>query len=273
MSSANNRNGDRSDRDTPAPRLIKKKRRHGSDHRGAGWKVAYADFTTALLALFIVLWIMAQDSETRFAVAHYFNTGVLPGAGSLLAAEGAVVEMPAADRGREAPVSLGELERRRFEEVRRRIEDLLSRLSNWTTLREQIRLEMVPAGLRIEIMEKEDSLFFDIGSATPKPRLRELVGIIAGEIKELPNRIAVEGHADSRPYNDSKKYGNWELSVDRANAARRLMEESGLPSGQVQEVRGYADQQLLDAQDPLSYRNRRISITVLYSKTGKTKKL
>ena len=150
-----------------------------------------------------------------------------------------------------------------LEEVKKRISEAIAQLPELSHLKDQVALEITDEGLRIELMDKENSHFFDLGSASLKPETQELLGIIAKELGKLPNHITVEGHTDSRPYG-SKNYTNWELSADRANAARRLMEEAGLRAGQVTSVRGCADRQLHNRQDPLDFQNRRVSILVMF---------
>ena len=150
-----------------------------------------------------------------------------------------------------------------LEEVKKRISEVIAQLPELSHLKDQVALEITDEGLRIELMDKENSHFFDLGSASLKPETQELLGIIAKELGKLPNHITVEGHTDSRPYG-SKNYTNWELSADRANAARRLVEEAGLRAGQVTSVRGCADRQLHNRQDPLDFQNRRVSILVMF---------
>ena len=130
-------------------------------------------------------------------------------------------------------------------------------------LKDQVALEITDEGLRIELLDKENSHFFDLGSANLKPETQEVLKIIARELGKVPNRVGVEGHTDSRPYG-TKNYTNWELSADRANAARRLMEDGGVKPGQVVAVRGCADRQLRNPKDPLDFQNRRVSIMVMF---------
>lgn len=253
---------------SPALRIVKKKHGHGG-HHGGSWKVAYADFVTAMMALFIVLWIMSQSQSIRLAVAQYFkDPGILTGSSSLMETSGITGDLPTPGLSQElqtpppVPAEI-DLEKARLEQVRKHIEAIIVQLPELKALQDQIRLLVTDEGLRIELMEKEDSLFFDIGSAVPKPQIRKLLEIIAQELGKVPNRVAVEGHTDSRPYG-GQHYTNWELSVDRANAARRLMLETGLRPDQLYEVRGYADQMLINPENPYDFRNRRVSIIVLY---------
>ncbi len=253
--------------EAPVQRIIKKKGGHGGHHGGA-WKVAYADFVTAMMALFIVLWIMAQSQSIRQNVAQYFkNPGLLPHSQGLMEKSDMGGEMPTPGHSQElqrpspAPADVAD-DAKRFEETKKKIQELLAQLPELEGLKDLIRMEITKDGLRIELMEREDHRFFDVGSATINPEAQKIFGIIAKELGHLPNHITIEGHTDSRPYGNNKNYSNWELSADRANAARRLMDSTGLQAGQVAEVRGYADRHLYNPKDPNDYRNRRVSIIV-----------
>ncbi len=252
---------------TPSPRIIKKVRGHGG-HHGGSWKVAYADFVTAMMALFIVLWIMAQSQTIRDNVAQYFkNPGILPASRGIMETSGITGSMPTPGQSLDnqqpppAPAEI-DVDKVKLEEAKKQIEEIIAKLPDLKNLQDQIKLEITDEGLRVELLEKENSLFFDVGSATPKPSFRRILQVISQELAKLPNRIVLEGHTDSRPYG-SQNYTNWELSSDRANAARRAMLEDGLKPEQLYGIRGYADQRLRNAQDPLDFRNRRVSIIVL----------
>jgi chemotaxis protein MotB len=135
-------------------------------------------------------------------------------------------------------------------------------------LKESVQVHLTDEGLRIELLERTSSLFFDTGSAALKPRSIRLLSVIAHELARLPNPVVIEGHTDSRPLNGANGYSNWELSTDRANAARHAMEANGLTATQVIAVRGYADRKLLHPEDPTHFSNRRVSILVAYTKKG-----
>ena len=229
--------------------VIRKKGGHGGHHGGA-WKVAYADFVTAMMSLFIVLWLMNTSQKVRQAVAGYFNdprgnsqqTGTdQSGSGENLA-----------------------LTRNNIADLKKKIEEAIRRMNDLTALQNQIQITITPEGLRIELLETKDGTFFNSGSATLNSNGRELLQMLAGQLGDLPNRISIEGHTDSAPYASPGGYGNWDLSTDRANAARRIMQASGLRSNQVSQVRGYADQKLRVPSDPLDPSNRRISLIVQY---------
>jgi chemotaxis protein MotB len=263
------------------PRIVKKKKAHQAGHGGA-WKVAYADFVTAMMALFIVLWIMSQSQSIRLNVAQYFkNPGLLPGATGLLETSDMGGEMPTPGHSQElqtpAPihpeVNRASSEKGSLEELKKRITEIIAQLPELSRLKDQVALEITDEGLRIELLDQEASHFFEIGSAELKPETKELLKLIAQELGKLPNSISIEGHTDSRPYG-GKDYTNWELSADRANAARRVMEEAGVNKGQTTSVRGCADRQLRNQEDPMDVQNRRVSIIVRFqdgSKPGSLK--
>jgi chemotaxis protein MotB len=249
-------------------RIIKKKKTSGQRHGGA-WKVAYADFVTAMMALFIVLWIMSQSQSIRVAVAQYFkNPGLLPGAVSLMETSDMGGKMPTPGHSQELqtpspiPPETSQ-DRNSLEEVKKRLEEMIAQLPELHKLKDQVLLEITSEGLRIELLERENSNFFDIGSANLKTETKKILNLIAQELGGLPNQVTVEGHTDSRPYGN-QNYTNWELSADRANAARRLMEMSGLKPHQVLAVRGFADRHLRNPQDSLDFQNRRVSIIVMF---------
>ncbi len=262
------------------PRIVKKKKSHQAGHGGA-WKVAYADFVTAMMALFIVLWIMSQSQSIRINVAQYFkNPGLLPGATGLLETSDMGGEMPTPGHSQElqtpAPihpeVNRASSDRGSLEELKKRITEVIAQLPELSRLKNQVALEITDEGLRIELLDQEASHFFKIGSANLKPETKELLRLISQELGKIPNHITLEGHTDSRPYG-GKDYTNWELSADRANAARRVMEEDGVHQGQVTSVRGYADRQLRNHKDPMDIQNRRVSIVVRFMDGSKPKAL
>jgi len=245
--------------------IVRKRRAHGHGHHGGAWKVAYADFVTALMAFFLVLWIVGQSAQIKAAVAGYFkdpglfeqeNRGQSPIEGGELALDPEAPPTPPADELRLE-------DRAALEETASRIRDLLREAPDMKALEEQIEITVTKEGLRIELLESRDgeSTFFDTGSASLKQYTGRVLAIIAGELGKLKNTVIIEGHTDSRPYG-SERYTNWELSADRANAARRVMENGGLRQRQVQGIRGYADTHLRNTNDASDGSNRRVSIIV-----------
>ncbi|HLI48910.1 MAG TPA: flagellar motor protein MotB [Chthonomonas sp.] len=253
-------------------RIVKKKR--GGGHHGGAWKVAYADFVTAMMAFFLVMWIVGLSKPIRDAIAAYFRdpTGFMKTAHG---GKSPLADQPQIKQGKPAPLipqdggfATNATVNVDFQKVKQAILSQIMRTPELKGLRDSIEIHLTPEGLRIELMEKTPALFFDTGSARLKPRTIELLRIIAHQLRKLNNPIIVEGHTDARPYGTPYGYSNWELSTDRANAARRAMEENGLRPRQVLAVRGYADRKLLDPAHPYSYVNRRVSILVAYTAKG-----
>jgi chemotaxis protein MotB len=239
--------------------IVKKKAGHGGHHGGA-WKVAYADFVTAMMAFFLVMWLVGQSKSVKEGIGGYFRNpavfesqggrGVLPGADT--------IDEPKA----QAPVTDLETERRRLEAAVEHIKERLNELPAFQGLKDQIEFTVTPEGLRIDLLEKDESSFFASGSAVVRPETERILTVIARELGALEDDVVVEGHTDSRPYAATDRYSNWELSADRANAARRVLERSGLRHEQVTAVRGLADRQLRVPSDPYDARNRRVAILV-----------
>jgi chemotaxis protein MotB len=252
------------DEETKQPIIIKKKKAGHGGHHGGAWKVAYADFVTAMMAFFLVMWLVSQSDAVKQAVQGYFNdpVGFMKKAG-----KGAL-------QGSSAPIKdfKGNLaqqlkdEKKMLTEAGDKIKEAIQKSADIEKLKDFVEIEMTPEGLRIQLIDaaanSDSSIFFDLGSAQLKPRTRLLLSAIAEELGHLPNHIVIEGHTDARPMS-SVTYSNWELSADRANSARRLMEESGLKDRQVIGIRGYADVQLKFRSAPDDARNRRVAIIVL----------
>ena len=227
--------------------IIKKKGGHGGHHGGA-WKVAYADFVTAMMALFIVLWLLNSSKQVQESVGGYFKdpTGSSKKVGTDMQGSGEAFALSRED----------------MPKLKEELQKAIRKLDNFETLKDQIEMTVTAEGLRIELLESETGTFFETGSPMPSPNGRELLIALAQELGRLPNKISIEGHTDARPYAGDGKYGNWELSVDRANASRRLMQENGVSANQVAQVRGYADQRLRKPDKPEDASNRRISVIV-----------
>ncbi|MGC2298344.1 MAG: OmpA family protein, partial [Acidobacteriaceae bacterium] len=149
-------------------------------------------------------------------------------------------------------------------ELKKKIEEAIRKMNDLKALQNQIQITITPEGLRIELLETKDGTFFDTGSARLNKNGEELLEMLSGQLGGLPNRVSIEGHTDAQPYASKDGYGNWELSTDRANAARRVMQTSGLRQDQVSQVRGYADQKLRVPSNPMDPSNRRISLIVQY---------
>jgi chemotaxis protein MotB len=230
--------------------IIKKKGGHAGHHGGA-WKVAYADFVTAMMALFIVLWLMNSSKPVQEAVGGYFRdpNGTAAKTGSAMGGS-----------GEGAPA-------KKTEDMSKLKEELvksLQRTTNFDKIKSQVELTVTPEGLQIELLEDKKGTFFENGNAHPTQAVEDILKVLASEAGKLPNPISIEGHTDSTQYSNSTTYGNWELSTDRANIARRLMEGSGLRPDQVTQVRGFADHKLRKPLQPTDASNRRITVIIQY---------
>jgi len=229
--------------------IVKKKGGHGGHHGGA-WKVAYADFVTAMMALFIVLWLLNSSKQIQVAVGGYFKdpTGTSRKVGSNMQGAGDNFV----------------LTRDNMPKLKEQLQQAMRQMSDFEQLKSHIEMTVIAEGLRIELSESASGTFFDTGSAKLKPDGAELLIKLAQEVGSLPNKLSIEGHTDSQPYAPSATYGNWELSADRANAARRVMQANGIRADQIIQVRGFADQRLRKPEAPLDPANRRISLIVQY---------
>jgi chemotaxis protein MotB len=208
--------------------VIKRKGGHAG-HHGGSWKVAYADFVTAMMSLFIVLWLMGSSTKVKKAVAGYFNdpkgTGTM--LGTTMTGTGKTITAAADD--------------------------------TMQKLKEKLDAEIKA---KKELDEDKNGTFYESGSAKLSGSGQQLLALLAGELKTLPNGLLIEGHTDATQYSTDTNYSNWELSADRANSARRLLQQSGVRSDQVTQVRGYADQFLRIKSNPFDPSNRRISLLV-----------
>jgi len=229
--------------------ILKRKRSHGHAHGGA-WKVAYADFVTAMMALFIVLWLMNSSKQIQEAVGGYFKdpSGATKPVGSGQTAP-----------GRDLSITKDDMPKLKDE-----LEKAARQVPNFESIKSHIEMTITNEGLRIELTESESGTFFDSGSSRPTPSGREMLTMLAKELGKLPNKIFIEGHTDSRPFANGGNYSNWELSTDRANSSRQWMQASGLRPDQVTQVRGFADQALRKPDHPEDPSNRRISVIVGY---------
>jgi len=284
--------------------LVRRKRRRHHDDEGAhgGWKVAYADFVTALMTFFLLMWLVkATDDEQRKAISEYFNPyqreaeatkqtqgGVISifdggkmGGDDVQArdqenaqARGAVDDAPpppVAEAARERPdpeahrqwAKDREEEERRLAEVREGIGRMIEKMPELRGLSENLLIEETPEGLRIQIVDKDEFSMFQVGSSNVTPRARLLLQGIGRVAAGVPNRVSVSGHTDGLRYAGRSTYSNWELSADRANAARRVLAESGVEVGKFARVEGRADTDHLVKDNPNDQRNRRISILLL----------
>ena len=237
----------------PPPIIIKRKAPHSAHHGGA-WKVAYADFVTAMMALFIVLWLMSSSDPVRRAVAGYFNDPRGRSVDTGTDRSGAADNLP--------------VTRENISQLKERLENSIHKMNDLKSISNQVEMTVTPEGLRIELLESKNGTFFQTGSSQLNANGVELLKVLAAQLGKIPNSLSIEGHTDSQPFSAASGYSNWELSTDRANAARRMMQDAGLRQNQVSQVRGYADQKLRLPQNPLDPSNRRISLIVQYLNTS-----
>lgn len=241
---------------TVRPIIVIKKKISGGGHHGGAWKVAYADFMTAMMALFIVLWLMNSTPQVKKAVAGYFNDP-----------QSSHKETGTKELGEGETVSI---DQKNVEKLKEEIEKAILKQSDLSKLSKQVEITVTGEGLKIELIEDKGGTFFESGSAKLSPSGVALLEMLSGQLKVLPNHLLIEGHTDSQPYSSDNGYTNWELSSDRANSARRLLQQDGVGPNQISQVRGYADQLLRVKADPMDPSNRRISLIVQWVSAGET---
>ena len=212
--------------------------------------MAYADFVTAMMALFIVLWLLSSSKQVQEAVGGYFRdpTGNSKKVGSDMQGAGESFS----------------ISKDNMAQLKEGLQKTMRQVPNFDKMKNHIDMTITSEGLRIELLESATSTFFDNGKPSPNQDGQDILIALSKELGSIPNKIAVEGHTDSKPYSGKSNYTNWELSVDRANAARRLMQQNGIRDDQIMQVRGFADQRLRKADDPLDPSNRRVSLIVQY---------
>src|SRR5450631_3347275 len=270
------------------PIIIKRIKKGGHAVHGGAWKIAYADFVTAMMAFFLLMWLLGSTAEgDKKGIADYFNSPLkvaMLGGGSGSGDSSSVVKGGGTDLSRtggqvkrgdvEAPRKTLQLkalkaeQRRaevaRLEELKKKVEEVLASSPKLAAMKSQIRLDMTRDGLRIQIVDELNRPMFDSGSAVVKPYMRDLLHEIGAVLSEVPNHLTLEGHTDAQPFGTGERgYSNWELSSDRANASRRELGMGGLPDSRVLLVQGLASSVLFDPSDPNNPVNRRISIIVM----------
>lgn len=270
------------------PIIIKKIKKGGHGAHGGAWKIAYADFVTAMMAFFLLMWLLGSTTEgDKKGIADYFNSPLklsLMGGGSGSGDSSSVIKGGGQDLSRSSgQVKNGEVEaarrtinlqalkaeqRRaeaaRLQALKEKVEEVLANNPRLAALKSQIRLDMTPDGLRIQIVDEQNRPMFDSGSAVVQSHMRELLREIGSVLAEVPNRLTLEGHTDAQPFAAGDRgYSNWELSSDRANASRRELVAGGLPDDRVLRVQGLASSNLFEPERPDSPANRRISIIVM----------
>ncbi|MHC6227695.1 flagellar motor protein MotB [Pseudomonas sp. X10] len=273
------------------PIIVKRVKRFGGDHHSGSWKIAFADFATAMMAFFLVLWLLSNATpEQKIAIAGYFKDPIgfsesgTPyiidlGGSPQLSPEKTINPEVRSEATPDTSIHLGQdkIESMAEQVERERLELLLQELQNKVEenpqlqkFKDQILFEITQDGLRIQIMDAENRPMFDLGSARLQPYFEDILLAMADTIKAVPNKISISGHTDAKPYAGTGNFGNWELSANRANAARRALVAGGYPDEQVARVVGYASSSLFDRKDPFNPVNRRIDIIVLTKKAQRT---
>jgi chemotaxis protein MotB len=270
------------------PIIIKRVKKGGHAAHGGAWKIAYADFVTAMMAFFLLMWLLGSTSEgDKKGIADYFGSPLkisLLSSGSGSGDSSHVIQGGGQDLTRSTgQVKRGDIESERakvnlrvlkaeqlraeiarLEDLQRRVEVKLAGNQRLAAMRSQIRLDMTHEGLRIQIVDAENRPMFSSGSAVVQPYMRELLREIGSVLAEVPNRLTLEGHTDALPFSGGDRgYGNWELSAERANASRRELVAGGLPEDRMLRVQGLAASRPLERRDPYAPSNRRISIIVM----------
>jgi chemotaxis protein MotB len=272
------------------PIIIKRIKKGGHAAHGGAWKIAYADFVTAMMAFFLLMWLLGSTTEgDKKGIADYFqsplrvallsggsgsgdSSHVVKGGGTDVTRAGGQVKRGditttkstinlAAMRAEQRAAEAGKLE-----QVKKQMEEVLANSPQFGAIKSQIKLDMTPDGLRIQIVDEQSRPMFDSGSAVVKPYMRELLREIGAVLSEVPNRLTLEGHTDAQPFAGDRGglgYGNWELSADRANASRRELIAGSLPAERILRVQGLASSVPFEREDPMSASNRRISIIVM----------
>jgi chemotaxis protein MotB len=244
--------------------IVRRKKVHGHAHHGGAWKVAFADFMTSMMALFLVLWLITQSSDVKSAIAGYFQdplgradefgSSIIPGEGAQAASTRPISE-----------TKITELRRDRLQILGEEIESALSKTTELGDAAKHVEVEMTEEGLRIQLLEDSTGIFFEIGSAIPSPLGVAMLGMLGQHLSVLPQAVVVDGYTDAAPlFREGGTYTNWELSADRANTARRILVAGGLRDRQVVEVRGHADRDLRAPDQPTAPANRRVTITMLF---------
>ena len=267
------------------PIIIKRVKKGEHGHHGGAWKIAYADFMTAMMAFFLLMWLLGSTAKGDLqGIAAYFNSplkvamnggegsgnssSIIPGGGTDLSKIHGQVKRSDAD---DKDVSRKSMRERRAEQDAQRIKALRAKIDAMITsnatlneYKSQIRMDVTPDGLQIQIVDEQNRPMFDIGSAIVKPYMRDILREVGSALGGVENRISLAGHTDAAPYGSGEKgYSNWELSTDLANASRRELVAAGMPNDKLARVVGLASSDLLLPNDPRAAQNRRITITVL----------
>jgi chemotaxis protein MotB len=277
--------------DSQRPIIIRRVKKHAHDSHGGAWKIAYADFVTAMMAFFLLMWLLGSTTSGDLkGIAEYFQTplkvalmggsgsgdssSVIKGGGQDLTRnegqmkKGEIAEEKKTINLKAAAAELARKEATKLRDLKQRIERAIEDNAALKPFRNQMLLDITTEGLRIQIVDENNRPMFASGSAQPQPYSRDILREIGKALNDVPNRISISGHTDAQPYSGGNKgYSNWELSADRANAARRELIGGGLDESRMLRVVGLSSAVLFDSANPLNPINRRISIIVMNKKT------
>lgn len=268
------------------PIIIKRIKKSGGGHHGGAWKIAYADFVTAMMAFFLLMWLLSSTSEGELhGIAEYFKSPlkismsggsksgesaiVIPGGGKDLIRQDGQENKGSSKRNvRSSPSEQEKIEHARFNRLKKRIETTINTNPTLSKFKNQLLIDVTTEGLRIQVIDEKNRPMFALASAQLQPYTREILREIGKTLNDVPNRISLSGHTDAKPYASGEKgYSNWELSTDRANASRRELIAGGMDESKMLRVVGLSSSILLDTKDPFNPTNRRISIIVMNKKT------
>ncbi|MFZ4762923.1 MAG: flagellar motor protein MotB [Alphaproteobacteria bacterium] len=283
-----------SDESGGAPTIVIKKKKKGGahGHHGGAWKVAYADFVTAMMAFFLLMWLLnVTTSEQKHGIADYFFDPLTAssspsGAGSVLSGQtvsvkgarvndvssmGAMQGMPGKNEEikpedideQTLKEAITKKEEESFKKAEKQLKEAMEKVPDLQKLKQNLMIDQTPEGLRIQIVDQDGSSMFPLGRAEMYEQTQKLLALVGDVVKQMPNHISVRGHTDGNQFRGDKGYNNWDLSADRANSCRRELEKNGVPQERIANVVGKADTDHLVKDDPLSPRNRRISIIML----------
>jgi chemotaxis protein MotB len=273
--------------DSQRPIIVRRIKKGGGGHHGGAWKIAYADFVTAMMAFFLLMWLLGSTAKGDLnGIAEYFQTplqvALQGGSGSgdatslisgggrdLTRREGQVKTGETESHRRSVSLKavqqeLARIEKQKLSELKGRLEQMIEATPTLQQFKSQLLIDIVTDGLRIQIVDEKNRPMFAIGSAQIQPYTRDILREIAKALNDVPNRLSISGHTDAHAYSGGERgYSNWELSADRANASRRELMAGGLDESKIARVVGLASSVMFEPKDPLSPANRRISIIVM----------
>lgn len=253
------------------PIIIKKVRKGGHGHHGGSWKVAFADFMTAMMAFFLVMWIIGLDQETRSAIAGYFNDPLDFAKKSQGSKLESLMEKDTKQKGNEEPANdldglrWKEDEQKRLEDLSKQLKAAIASDEDLKEIGQFVQINESEEGLVLEFVEGAGSMFFESGSAEVRPVARKLFNRLGSILAKQQRSMTIDGHTDAQPYKSTMGYDNWNLSNDRAVAVLRVLQSAGVQEKHVLAVRGFADRRLKDKKNPLSFVNRRVTVLLPYT--------